>query len=553
MKKIKAVTALFSMLCTTVFLCAFVTFRGDFDQPYENVVNYKTPENSEKGGPLWTHSFSDGTLTYNSTPIPWEDHILVVSKKSLYELDQKGNVTKTLSLSSYADSVCNMLLEKDRLYIPLHDGMVTCVDLNAWSVLWNSESFGGQSLSTLYFYHGYLYGGATTVYSSYTDGTFYCLDTDTGKTAWTYNDAENPGGYYWSGATVCQDRLYFTGDNGTLVGHDLTTDKVYETVKLSPYPIRAGLTCDKENSELYTVSNHGTLYKIQISDTGIRQVKFCQLPFESYINCTSTPTLYNGRLYTGCLADGYGALDVVNSDTMTWIYRAKGEKSAEIKSSPLITTAYALAENNEKVILYFSYNAPPGGISYLEDSKGQTFGVIKPLFIPDKAKQFCLSSVTASKEGVLYYSNDSGTLFAVGAPQKAIVSPTPTLDTASKTPSPAGTTSPAPNNSQTVKAGQSAKNNQNTQSAVKIKKPWKIKVSRKKKKVTLQFSRSKQTRTFIYVKKGKSKWKKMGSTAKCRYEFKKKHRKKWYVRLRCGKKTGKKWHYSAYSKTYKVK
>ena len=48
MKKIKAVTALFSMLCTTVFLCAFVTFRGDFDQPYENVVNYKTPENSEK-------------------------------------------------------------------------------------------------------------------------------------------------------------------------------------------------------------------------------------------------------------------------------------------------------------------------------------------------------------------------------------------------------------------------------------------------------------------------------------------------------------------------
>lgn len=55
------------------------------------------------------------------------------------------------------------------------------------------------------------------------------------------------------------------------------------------------------------------------------------------------------------------------------------------------------------------------------------------------------------------------------------------------------------------------------------------------------------------LKKEKSKWKKMGSTAKCRYEFKKKHKKKWYVRLRCGKKTGKKWHYSAYSKTYKVK
>lgn len=553
MKKMKAITALFSMLCAILFLCAFVTFRGDFDQAFENVVDYKTPETSEKGGPLWTHSFSDGSLTYNSTPIPWEDHILVVSKKSLYELDEKGNVTKSLSLSSYADSVCNMLLENDRLYIPLHDGIVSCVDLNTWSVLWNSEAFGGQSLSTLYFYNGYLYGGATTVYSSYTEGTFYCLDTATGKTTWTYADADNPGGYYWSGATVCQNRLYFTGDNGILVGHDLTTDTIYETVKLSSYPIRASLTCDKENNELYTVSNHGTIYKILISDTGTGQIKSCQLPFDSYINCTSTPTLYHGRLYTGCLADSYGALDVIDSETMTWIYRAKGAKSAEIKSSPLLTTAYASAENNEKVILYFSYNAPPGGISYLEDSNGQTSGTIKPLFIPDKAKQFCMSSITASKEGVLYYSNDSGTLFAIGAPQEAIVFPAPTPDTASKTPSPAGTPSAVPNSSQTATTGQTVKSSQSTRSAVKLKKPWNIKVSRKKKKVTLRFSRPKQTKTFIYVKKGKSKWKKLGSTAKCRYEFKKKTKQKWYIRLRCGKKEGKKWRYSTYSKTYKVK
>ena len=147
---------------------------------------------------------------------------------------------KTLLVSSYADSVCNMLLEKDRLYIPLHDGMVTCVDLNAWSVLWNSESFGGQSLSTLYFF-------IVDIYTEEQPPFILLIQTEP-STVWIQIPAKQPGLIKmqksgWLLLEWCHGLsgpVVFTGDNGTLVGHDLTTDKVYETVKLSPlsYPGR---------------------------------------------------------------------------------------------------------------------------------------------------------------------------------------------------------------------------------------------------------------------------------------------------------------------------
>ncbi len=47
-----------------------------------------------------------------------------------------------------------------------------------------------------------------------TTGLFYCLNAKDGSTVWTYEDTDHPGGYYWSGAIVYEDALYFTGDNG---------------------------------------------------------------------------------------------------------------------------------------------------------------------------------------------------------------------------------------------------------------------------------------------------------------------------------------------------
>ncbi len=53
---------------------------------------------------------------------------------------------------------------------------------------------------------------------------------------------------------------------------------------------------------------------------------------------------------------------------------------------------------------------------------------IETLFAPKEGKQFCLSSIAADSDGTLYYSNDSGTLFAIQDgyhPAPSEPSPTP--------------------------------------------------------------------------------------------------------------------------------
>lgn len=74
-----------------------------------------------------------------------------------------------------------MLLEEHFLYIPLANGTMECVDINSMTSLWQSESFGGQSLSTTFYHNGYLYAGTTNVLSnSTTTGLFYCLNAKGG-------------------------------------------------------------------------------------------------------------------------------------------------------------------------------------------------------------------------------------------------------------------------------------------------------------------------------------------------------------------------------------
>lgn len=59
-------------------------------------------------------------------------------------------------------------------------------------------------------------------------------------------------------------------------------------------------------------------------------------------------------------------------------------------------------------------NQKPGGIVMFEDSKAQKAAKKTELFTPSsELSQYCISSVTASSDGTLYYKNDSGCIIAV--------------------------------------------------------------------------------------------------------------------------------------------
>lgn len=516
-------------LSVTVILCAFTSFRNEQGMEHTNVVSYQTPIDTTKSGAIWSCSLSSsGTTSYNSLPILTEQGIYIANSDKLYELDYKGNIHRQLTLRKKINSVSNMLLENQSLYVPLNGGAIECIDISTMTSRWISETFGGQSLSTLFYYDEHLYAASTLMNSRGTEGTFYCLNALNGSTVWTYHDSQNPGGYYWSGAIVHDNALYFSGDNGILVSHSLKTNEIYDTYSLSTTAnIRAGITYDKQSNAMYTVSNDGMLYKIHTNSQKITDVTSASLTnTPSNVNCTSTPTIYQGRIYTGLISKQTGLVSVMDATSLKVIYEVQGPAYGEIKSSPLISTR---GKKDGTVYVYVTANGFPGTIYYFVDTPKSTNGTLQTLFTPNKSQQqFCISSIVAGKDGTLYYSNDSGTLFAVN---KLLEEPSPSPT--SKVQMPSITQEP-----KTRK--------------VSVKKPYSIKIKKKKNKFTLIWKNSKKNETILYTKYGSGKWKKNIIKKKHSFSLKRK-RKTIGIRLRSRKKVNGKWHYSGYTKTFHLK
>ena len=84
---------------------------------------------------------------------------------------------------------------------------------------------------------------------------------------------------------------------------------------------------------------------------------------------TSTPVVYNGRVYIG-YGGGFNnnkdfqSMIVADATTLDQIYRVP--MYGYPQASPLLTTAYEDSEDGA-VYLYITYNYPPGGVTVIKD------------------------------------------------------------------------------------------------------------------------------------------------------------------------------------------
>lgn len=507
------------------------------------VTQSRTPVQTEKGGTVWTHSFAtDGKSTCNSLPIITGKCIYLVSKNVLYAVDYEGNILREKLLSAAMDSICYLEYADGKLWIPLSGGRMECVDTESFDTLWVSESFGGQSLSHVTYYEGAVYAGTTEMKAgNETDGVFYCLDAQTGATRWTYRNTQKTGGYYWSGSCVVKDRLYFAGDNGILVEHDLLSEQVYSESCLSATgKIRSDLQYDADSQSLYAISTLGELcfYSLAAGTTegvGGALSVWKLFPDSRAVNCTSTPTIVDGTAYFGAIADGMGYLCVWDLSEHQMRYTVETGLGCEVKATPLVSTAYGQSR-----YIYYTCNRLPGGVYFIEDRNGAASGKQYTLYEPAVAKQYCMASIVSGPDGVLYYSNDSGTLFAVSEVERSSDYIEPSATAKPSANPPAATKSSAPKVTQKPKS---------TAKVGKPQKPKNVRVSRTKKGVRIRWSKgSGATKTIVYGKSAKGKWKKIGSTKKSSFLWKKKGRKKLQIRLRSAKRYQNRWIYSGYTK-----
>ena len=332
------------------------------------------------------------------------------------------------------------------IVVPLHGGRLQALTADTLTTVWVTDELASdqQSLGTLTVRDGYVYAGTSN--DSGSAGYLTCVSLADGSIRWSQK-AES--GFYWAGSVAMGDYLVTGNDKGEVYAYDPATGKTAGTPLALDSSIRMTLVSD--GTYIYAISSKGVLYQLSVSEDGevsvAKQVQFGK-------KSTSTPAIVNGKLVFGGTASSWKtALFVYDAATLTLEHEVTmltdGSElpRGSSQSAPLVSVQDGAA------YAYFTVNNTPGGVYRykLGDSAAEL------IYAPVEGQQnYCMNSVIAGPDGTLYYVNDSGTLFAVGAVGGA-VDPKPDPDPEPKPdPDPEPAKTAALTVSNTVKGSQSA-------------------------------------------------------------------------------------------------
>lgn len=331
----------------------------------------------------------------------------------LHRLNSKGEETASLQLFGTIDaSACRMAYTDGVIIIPLSNGRLQGVSATEMKTLWVSGAIasGAQNISTVTASGGMVFTGtANSLDSSYNaaTGTFFGINAITGERVWANEEANT--GFYWSGACKVGNVLLYGNDAGVLTAVDPATGKTVSALKLSS-AIRSTVISNNAETETYVTTNDGTLHKISVAPNG----SLSELGTASFASkSTSTATLFQGNLFVGgCAADYTGTLSVIDAATM----QVKHSTSLpfEVKSAPLAAKA---ADGN--TYAYFTCNGAEGTWPNYTSGGGawvyclETNTATKLFDATGSMANWCTKSIVMGADGTLYWTNDSGTLFAL--------------------------------------------------------------------------------------------------------------------------------------------
>lgn len=419
-KRLRVISALISIfmvlsMCMSASADSWHLWRGDASN--NGIVNVCTPRSSNEASLKWATDVTEG-WSASSTVIDG-DYIYIATDSANYPDSylkkinrETGEVSSEVLLNGIPDWSAHLCCADGVIYVPLNGGAVQALDMDELTTLWTSDVIveGAYNVSPLYYSDGYLYSGT---YGSGSD-VFYCINVADENTEtsdeeksplWTFSDGENPYGYYWAGAVVSGNAVIFGGEAGTVYSVDKTNGEQLDTYDAGDV-VRSSMML--YYGKVYFTAKDGNLHVVNVNEDGtFGDASVVDL---NVIESTSTPAVYNGRVYVGGKTETGGAVCVVDAYTLQEIYSIPVE--ANVQSSPLI--AYAYADATQKVYIYVTYNASPGGIKVIEDFYGNTDPIISDLFVPaDDYANYCIASVTADNDGTLYFTNDSTHLFAI--------------------------------------------------------------------------------------------------------------------------------------------
>lgn len=389
-------------------------FRGDTLN--QGVTDSKTPINKDEIGEAWAKKIGSG-WNY-SDPIVVGEYIYITDSSNIKKLNKEtGDVLLEKPLAAKIGFFSRMAYGEGKLFIPVGAGRIQCIDANTLESLWITEEtpkeMSLQAISPVTYYNGYAYMGTSN--GSGTDGMFYAvsandedptISNEIKNYTWSYKSTEGKKGYYWSTGAVVEDNIIFGGESGQVVSHSLTTDNVVDTLEINE-AIRSSIHYDRKIGRIYITTKAGNIHSIKINSNGTFD-KSSLITKKIGSDITSSPVTYNGRLYVGGGGISSGAgFSVLDANTLDIIYQING---LAVQSSPVLTTAYATAENNYTVYMYVFKYTNPDDIYVIKDFQGNTQPSYEKLATPS-IPQYNSSSAAIDEVGSIYFKNDSGNLF----------------------------------------------------------------------------------------------------------------------------------------------
>ncbi len=404
------------------------SYRGS--DTNNGVTSAATPTTAADAVLVWGAQVGQGWTTAPSAQIVADGALIVMTGETIEKRDLlTGEVLASGEMAAapsygyasptYADGV---------VYAPLGNGTVQAFDVETLESLWvYTDELGGQALSPIAYADGALYVGfwngetAEANFVRLSAGDEDPSSPDEAKEAdWVYARA---GGFYGAGAAVVGGVVIVGCDNGAVesdadaagavLSLDAATGALIDEEAVAG-DVRASVVVDEGSGSVYASSKGGGLYRFDLDGSGA-----LELAAEADLDgqSTSAPVVYDGRVYVAVSRDAAGVIVVADAVTLEAVLEVAIDEGRP-QCSLLLSTG-ALEETGE-IVLYATYNSPPGGllaVRLASDCASADDVAVEQLYDPtdDGAAQYCVSSVIAAENGIVYYKNDSGRVFAIGS------------------------------------------------------------------------------------------------------------------------------------------
>lgn len=391
------------------------------------VTDAKTP--AQAAGLKWAFDWKaeSGQQYANcSEPVIANGFVYIATENELIKIDSStGKKVASAPLASKVSYTSRPIYTNGLIIVPLNGGAVQAITADKLICKWLTPGLTDltQSSCTVVSDGEYVYVGSVDISydenynATYGNGSFACIKIATGEVSWQNIDPAE--GYYWTGAALTDKYAIVPTSAGTLKCIDKTTGDVVSTMKLSAVANADCIADPSNGSTFYQMTHDGKLHVISLSAKGVLSEQ--NTVDLGLTNNLSAPAVSGDNLIVGGQTATGSALVLYNLKTgkTTMVAAADGKALPAglngIAATPLVSV------QGDKTYVYFTVNSADSK-DYVNYSAGggvyrYTLGDAEATQIYDAAGhyQHCDSPVIADASGNLYYINDSGTLFKLGA------------------------------------------------------------------------------------------------------------------------------------------